>query len=152
MSNQHASSNPINLRRSLPDTLPPEGMGGVQGTGASERRAASCLPLLCLQLLCDAIPFCNRFFSKLPLSHTAGSRFSCGGYGGAGGMGACAFGSLPPAIRRTVSGRIFLETGPAHGMPPGMAQAPGPVAPLLEPSGEQGRGMGRKWSAALQPA
>ncbi|KAI7844981.1 hypothetical protein COHA_001347 [Chlorella ohadii] len=67
-----ASSNPINLRRTLPDTLPPEGLGGVQGTGAS-------------------------------------SRFSCGGYGGAGAMGACAYGSLPPAIRRTVSGRIFLE-------------------------------------------
>lgn len=32
-----ASSNPINLRRSLPDTLPPEGLGGVTGTGASER-------------------------------------------------------------------------------------------------------------------
>lgn len=57
-------------------------------------------------------------------------------------MGACAYGSLPPAIRRTVSGRIFLEhQGGPLSMPTSQEALHARKDALLDPAGAQGGGL-----------
>lgn len=67
----------------------------------------------------------------------AGTPFCAGGYGSAGSMGAMAFltfDGLPDELRRSVSGRMFLEARPqADTAPPPPPPAPLPRAPALAP-------------------
>lgn len=66
-------------------------------------------------------------------------------------MGACAFGSLPPAVRRTVSGRIFLEhQGGPQAVPPSKGAAHA-VDPLLDAAGAQGEAEAQPVCKERQP-